>query len=156
MKRVLIATLAATLTLSACSGVREPRLNPFTWFGRSTETTPADSASTTPENVDPRPLVAQVLSMQVEHIPGGAILHVTGLPPSQGYWEADLVPLNEETPEDGVLSYRFHAAPPAAPTRTGTPQSREITAGRFLSEQTLQGVRRITVIGAGNSRSSSR
>lgn len=152
MRAPLLAVLAATLVLSACSGVRQSRLNPINWFGGSTE---QRVAVVTAEEVDPRPLVAEVTEMAVERMPGGAIVRAKGLPARQGYWDADLV-ADTAASADGVLVYQFRVAPPAGRTPAGTPPSREVTAGTFLSDQDLLGVRTIVVRGTLNQRSARR
>ncbi|MDJ0628839.1 MAG: hypothetical protein QNJ44_11315 [Rhodobacter sp.] len=142
----LIWALVLVATVAGCSRVAESRFNPFNWFGRSEQAT----AVTTNPNADPRPLIGQVIALRVEQVPGGAIVRATGLPNRQGYFDGALVPLNRELPQDGVLSYQFRISAPFQPTRVGTPQSREVLVGRFVSEQTLQGVRQIRVSGAAN------
>lgn len=161
MRKPLLAALSAALFLTACGTVRESRLNPFNWFGRSTEQPVAQTGGGDEETVvinDPRPLAQQILSMKVERIPGGAIVHATALPPTQGYWKADLIAENRGRPDEkGTLTLQFRAFQPVerdAPA--GTAVSREITAGLFLSDQDLQLVRTIVVKGAENQRSSRR
>ncbi|MDJ0827748.1 MAG: hypothetical protein QNJ16_19855 [Rhodobacter sp.] len=145
MGRLIVALMLVT-TVAACSRVAESRFNPFNWFGRSEQAT---VVATNP-NADPRPLIAQITSLQVEQVPSGAIIRATGLPNRQGFFDGDLVPLNAEAPQDGVLSYQFRISAPFVRTRVGTPQSREVLVGRFVSEQTLQGVRQIRVSGSAN------
>ncbi len=158
MKTPIAAVLAATLILSGCGGFRDSKLNPVNWFGRSSqgpvglEPDGGYAAATG----DFRALVGEVTSMEVNRIQGGALLSAAGLPPTQGWWDAELVPEADEKPVDGVLAYRFVVAEPRVTTRVSTPQSREVTAARFLSDQTLQGVSRIVVLGERNSRSSRR
>ena len=134
--------------LSGCATVRESRFNPFNWFG-------SDEESLSPIDVENerRPLVAEVTSLVVERAPGGAIVRATALPTSQGWYEPALVSLDPYgDPVDGVLSYAFRAVPPKTPTRVSTPQSRELSAGVFISNFTLDRVRVIQVTGARNSR----
>jgi hypothetical protein len=62
---------------------------------------------------------------------------------------------------DGGLNYTFLVSQPlpqtAVASRVSTPQSREITAGLFISNFKLgDDVRKITVTGTGNARSVSR
>lgn len=157
MRTPLLAALSAVMLLSACASMRDSRINPFNWFGRSQATETTTTAAPPPGGVvDDRPLVDQVVAMRVERAPGGAIVHAVALPPSQGYWKADLVPENDGRPVNGVLTVQFRAYSPPKPWPQGTEQSREITAGIFLSEQTLRGVRTIVVRGARNQRSSRR
>ena len=47
--------------------------------------------------------VLAVLTMTVEPIPGGAIVRASGLTPTQGWWNAELVP--RDLDENGVLVY---------------------------------------------------
>lgn len=149
MRSPLLACLAAALVLGACSTVRESRLNPFNWFGGSAEESVA-AAPARAVAADPRPLVDQVVEMSVERIPGGAIVHATGRPQRQGFWQADLVRARDAEAPEGVLVYEFRVAPPDRRTRLGTEPSREVTAGLFLSDQDLAQVRAIVVRGARN------
>ena len=156
MRLPIALLLVAALAVAGCGRIRDSRINPFNWFGRSapaaTVTTPAAD-----QPADPRALVAEVVAMEVTAQPGGAIVHATGLPPTQGWWQADLVAANGGVPVDGVLSYRFVVEPPPASTaRVSTPQSREVTAAVFVTERDLEGVRSITVIGASGSRTARR
>lgn len=143
--------LAVPLVLASC-GISETRLNPFNWFGGSEETTSAEPMQVV-EREDPRPLVAEITQLVIERTPGGAIIRVTGLPPTQGWYGADLVNANPDgEPFNGVMSYSLRAVPPATQTRVSTQQSRELTAAVFISDLTLSGVRVVQVTGAQNSR----
>lgn len=155
MKKLIAAFLIVTITVAGCGRIRDSKLNPFNWFGRSkAEQTVAVGANGIPQ--DPRPLVQQVTALEVARQPGGAIIRASGLPPTQGWWKADLLPASDGVAEDGVLTYRFVVAQPLEPRRSSTPQSRELTAAVFLSDIRLQDVRKIVVQGATNSLSSSR
>lgn len=157
MRKPLIAAVAALTLTGACSGLRESRLNPVNWFGRSTEAatvSPGPAAPAAP--ADGRVLVEQVTFMAVEPTPGGVILRATGLPPTQGWWDAELVAENDGLPVDGVLVFRFLVAPPPAPQPVSTPVSREVTAAVYISDIRLREVRRIIVRGALNERVSRR
>lgn len=157
MRTPLLAVLSIALLLGACGRVRDSQLNPFNWFGRSTEQQVVAQTAAGSQPSDPRPLVAQVLEMRVEQIPGGAIVHATGLPPRQGYWKAALVAENDGKPDEkGVLRLSFRAYQPLEATPQGSQPSREITAGLFLSNQDLEVVRSIIVRGAQNQRTSRR
>lgn len=154
MKTPITVALVATLALAGCGGFRESRLNPFNWFKSQRSGPPADDLLAA--NTDPRPLVAQVTRLEVRPTPTGAIVAAAGLPPTQGWWDAELVPENDGKPVDGVLTYRFVVKPPPYRARVSTPQSRELIAGAALSNIALRDVRRIVVAGAANSLSSSR
>lgn len=153
MRLPFVALLVVALALPACGGFRDSRLNPLNWFGRSQ---PMQTAAVvlpgTP--ADPRPLVAQVLSMSVEPLPGGAIVKATGLPPTQGHWAAELVALPLE--DGGRQVYEFRLAPPPDPTRASTQFSREVTAAVYLSDIKLAELSQIVVQGQLNARSSTR
>jgi len=142
----IILALMVVATLANCGRVSESRLNPFNWFGRSEK---AEVVTGAP-NADPRRLVPQIISLRVEAVPGGAIIRATGLPPRQGFYDGALLPVGGEFAKDGILSYEFRASAPLGQTRTSTQQSREIIVGRFVSDQTLNGVRQIRVSAAGN------
>ena len=49
-----------------------------------------------------------------------------------------------------LLTYQLRATPPLEPTRVGTPQSREVIEGLFVSEQTLEGIVQIRVLAETN------
>ncbi|PQO24392.1 hypothetical protein C2I36_03095 [Rhodobacteraceae bacterium WD3A24] len=148
----MLAALAAVLLLGACGSAGESRLNPLNWFDGSR----AEPVSLEPEGgwqgetVDNRALVAEVTALAVERMPGGAIIRATGLTPSQGWWDVELV--EDETTEPEVLAYRLVAAPPRASTEVSTAASRRVTAAVFVSNRDLARVRRIVVRGQSNQR----
>lgn len=154
MKTPLLAAMTALLVLGACSTVRESRLNPFGWFGGSQSETPG----LMPESsvIDNRALVDQVLNLRVEQVPGGAIIHATGLTRTQGWWDAELVAQNHGRPQAGELTYHFRVAAPRSQTRVSTEASRRVTAAQYVPQQVLDQVRRVVVVGAGNQQVSSR
>lgn len=147
----IIAALTLVSFLSACGGVRDSRLNPFNWFGRDKE-----EIVLAAEVIDPRGLVFQIVSLKVDRLPDGAIIHVVGLPETQGYFAAELVPLNGEFPDKGTLVYEFRLVSPPTQTPVGNTRSREILAAHFVSTQTLGGVRRIQIIAQSNRRTVNR
>lgn len=149
IKRPLLAALALTVTISACGRVADSRLNPFNWFGRDRAETVAVEAEAA--TADGRQLVAQVVELAVDATPGGAIVRAVGLPPTQGFWDAELVRINSADPT--AIVYEFRVLPPLEPRRQSTQQSREIIAGASLTNGALAGVRSVTVRGLQNQRS---
>jgi hypothetical protein len=131
--------------LAAC----ETRLNPLNWFGGAEEERVVVDQEAVRDPNDPRDLVATVASLNVDALPGnsGAILRAVGVPPTQGFWEAELV---EVPGEEGQLVYEFRVFPPAGRADAGPQPSREIVAGAELNRFDLQGIRTITVRGAAN------
>ena len=154
LPRTLIAALAAVSVLGACATVRDSRINPLNWFGRSTEARAVASTTVAPA-ADPRIAIAQVTELVVEPVPGGAIIRATGVPATQGHWDASLV---REPAEEGSseLVYRFLVQPPPVPRPAGTPVSRAVTVAVFANDFRLEGIRRITVTGETNARSVNR
>ena len=151
MQRRVLLGLGATLVVASCGRIRESRLNPFNWFGRARQ---REAVPATEAPADPRLLVAQVVSLSVDPYSTGAIVRAKGIPPSQGWWEAELVarPLDE----NGVLVYDFRVFPPLIDTPEGTPRSREITVAASLSTVALDPIREIVVQGETNALSSRR
>jgi hypothetical protein len=141
-----IAILACLLVLTACG---QSRLNPLNWFKRSApvETT---LVAATPE--DARALVADVLTLDIDQLPGGAILRATGRTEVQGYWEAELVLREGPDADPAKPVYDFRAFPPVGARDVNTPQSREVTVAVYLSDIDLNGVQTITVQGAADAR----
>lgn len=148
MKRAWV--LVTVLALSGC-GFGQSRFNPFNWFGPPRSGLPV-SIYTAP--VDPRGLVATVLTLKVEPYPGGAIVRATGLPPTQGYWAAALV----LQPYDGKghLVYQFRISQPKTPAPAGSQPSRQVTVAANATEFQLQDITSIEVQGAGNALSAHR
>ncbi len=156
MSKPLLAGLALALVLGGCGTVRESRVNPFNWFGQSQEEVTLAPRGGWSGVVDNRALVAEVSEMAVERFPGGAIVRAAGITSTQGWWDAELVALNDGRPVDGVLTYEFRIAAPRTPTRVSTPQSRTVSAAVRVSDRRLEGVRSIVVRGAQNARSAQR
>ena len=150
MARALILVTVLGLALSGC-GFGKSRFNPFNWFGPPRVGTPVAIYSAP---VDPRGLVQQVLTLKVEPYPGGAIVRATGLPPTQGFWDASLVLL----PDDGKghLIYEFRIAAPKVPAPAGSQPSREVVVAVNATDFQLQDVNSIEVKGASNGLSAHR
>ncbi|MFN3953505.1 MAG: hypothetical protein ACK4LQ_03570 [Pararhodobacter sp.] len=148
MKRPLLALLAVSI-LASCGSIRDSRMNPFNWFGASRE---ESRLGPTAREIDNRLLVAQVTALVVERTSTGAILRAEGLTPTQGWWDAELLPATQR-PVDGVMTYRFVVAAPRETTRVSTPQSRSVSVAVALSVAQLEEISRIVVEGAQNSRS---
>jgi hypothetical protein len=146
----LSLALACTLILAGCGGFRESRLNPFNWFGRSrvVETQVVDTTVAP----DGRQLVADVTLMQVDPLPGGAIIRARGRAPTQGYWDAELVLRAGPDADPAAPVYDFRIFPPVAQAASGTPQSREVDVALYLSDVQLARITAITVQGANNAR----
>lgn len=143
--------LGLAVALAGCGAIGKSKLNPFNWFKKSE---PRETIVLPGEKNDPRPLVDTVLSMQVEPIPGGAVVRARGVTPTQGWWNAELVP--QDLDDKGVLVYEFRLVPPTDRTDVNTQQSREIDVAVYLSDTKLAPVREIVVQGAKNARSARR
>jgi hypothetical protein len=125
------------------------RLPGLGWFGSNTVDPVTEARAILEE-----PLVDQVVSIEVAPTPTGAIVSAVGLPPTQGYWDADLVEV--PTQEAGTLLLEFRLLPPIEPARVGTQPSREVLAGTMISDQDLAGIRTIRVQAARNAAASRR
>jgi hypothetical protein len=143
--------LSLVAAAAGCGRIGQSKLNPFNWFRRSE---PRERIVLPAKGADQRELVAAVVSMSVEPMPGGAIVRARGETPTQGWWEAELVPL--PVSEDGVLVYEFRLSPPKTRTDVNTPQSRQLDAAIYISDYKLGAVREIVVQGATNARVSRR
>ena len=151
--RFLGAMVLAFGLLSGCATIGESRLNPFNWFGSDEEET-LDPIAVENER---RPLVSEITNLVIERTPGGAIVRVTGVVPSQGWFAPALVNLDPfGNAVNGVMSYSFRAVPPKEPTRVSTAQSRELSAAVYISNAALRNVQVIQVTGARNSRAARR
>lgn len=147
MLRALVV-LSLILSLSACG----TRLNPLNWFGgeREQRIRVDPDAAARDVVVDGRVLVTEIIQLSVEQTTAGAIIRATGVTPSQGYFNAELVEV--EGTETGLV-YEFRAA---APIGNATPGVQQIVAGTTLTVGRLAGIRSITVVAQANNRSVNR
>ncbi|MBM7069694.1 hypothetical protein [Actibacterium sp. 188UL27-1] len=156
MNRSLLAGLAILMLVTGCATVRDSRLNPFNWFGRSqaqpTTLLPDDAEQ---QIADRRILVDDVIALRIDRTPEGALVSAIGVPPTQGFWDAELVPTTrDEAPDaNGVLVYDFRIARPFERQRVSTQPSREVSVGHFISNVRLERVRTILVRGQRTQRS---
>lgn len=166
MRKSVLALLVAGMTLTSCGAIRDSRINPFNWFGRSQAEAPRAEGSTNPlipertmfqrrrgPEVYLGRAVDQIVEMRVERAAGGAVLRVKGIAATQGSFDVRLTD-DDETP-DGTLSYTLRALVPPG-QRVGTAPSREVVAARFITDKELAGIRKIVVNGGRNARSSRR
>jgi hypothetical protein len=149
--RILIM-FGLLLSLAACSGDgvgSASGLNPFNWYnGGTPETLTPKGGYVTAAN-DYRPLADQLTDLSVERTASGLVITATALMPTQGWYFAELLRVNEDNATEAI--YEFHVLDPYGTTRVSTPRSREITAGAFLSTDEAAGIRTIRVIAARNS-----
>ncbi|SIN97301.1 hypothetical protein [Vannielia litorea] len=157
MTKPLLAAMVLVTAISGCSRLAESRINPFNWFGGSRSEARTVQSVQTVTVRDSRQLVTQVTRMSVERTPGGAIVTAVGLPPSQGYWDAELVPATPDgLPRNGVMVYDFRIERPLEFQAQGTPRSREVTVAVHLSTIDLAAINTIVVRGQANQRSAGR
>lgn len=155
MRIALPAAFTAVLLIAACGQGGGSGWNPLNWFQASARVETMEAAPPVPG--DPRPRVDQVIALSVDPMAGGAIVRAVGLPPTQGFWQAELVRAEDAAEDsDGRIIFDFLIIPPPAPLRVSTQASREITAGAFVSNRDLQASREIIVRGERSSRSSRR
>lgn len=161
MLRPILLGFAIVLTLAGCARISDSRLNPFNWFGDSREAAAADPAERrplVPEGrrvvvTDARPLVTQVTALTVDRTAAGAVVRATGLAPTQGFFNAQLVNAGVA---NGVLTLDFRAQAPTGFEAVGTARSRQITAAYVIGSNDLAGIRTVRVQAAENARTSGR
>lgn len=97
-----------------------------------------------PPQLLPAPTPAAAISgIDVARSSAGLLVTVTAVAPTQGYWNAGLVPRAADAP--GQLAFAFVANPPPGPAPVLTERSREITVATHLGQRDLGGIREITV-----------
>lgn len=150
-------TVVLLCTLGLLAGCGESRLNPFNWFGAPAPQTLEPDVGYAKAAADNRAMAAEVTALKVEQVHGGVILRATAVPPTQGWWDAELRPVEQAgafkgEAVDGVLSFELVLSQPLAQAQTGAPQSREIEVGKFISVYDLTDVQQISVSGANGAR----
>ncbi len=171
MRKSVSILMISALVLAGCGGVRDSRLNPFNWFGRSKAERVVTASDGTQNPLIPERSggflrraeipyagvpVDVIKDLRIERAAGGAIIRVLAVSATQGAYDVTLKADNDGEPVDGVLSYTLLAEYPAGRKRVGPESGREIAAAVFVSDVQLDGVRKIRVVGAKNARSSSR
>ncbi|WGW02687.1 hypothetical protein [Tropicibacter oceani] len=167
MKKSVTVLVLSTLVLTSCGGLRDSRLNPMNWFGRSTSQPVASESVDNP--LIPRrrvsifrsnqpeayqgTLIGEVTELLVERRPGGAIIRATGVSDRQGPFELRLVKVDAESDAD-TLTYDFRALQINA--AQGSSNSRTFTVALWLTDQQLAGIRDIRVKSRSNIRTSRR
>ncbi len=108
---------------------------------------------TGPERVLPDAVqVAGLREASVERAFGGVILRVTGIAPTQGYFNAMLRPENGGQPDAaGIMTVTLVAVPPPAPEAVGPERTRLLLAGAFLQDRDLRDIRGFRVVAGGTS-----
>lgn len=149
MSRALLALLVLTLTLAACGGVRESRMNPRNWFNRSQA---EPSLGPVRDTEDRRPLVPSVSALSVERTSTGAIVRAEAVMPAAGWFDPELVAENNGRPVDGVMTYRFVAARPLEAVAVSATAPRTLVAAATISGYDLEMIREVVVMGAENTR----
>ncbi len=161
MRIILTSVLVSALVLPGCGALRDSRINPANWFGKSrveaspqtpsNPLVPTKSGFSRPETVYQGIPVQQILALKVERAAGGAVVRVTGLSSTLGAYDVRLEPV--EGNSANVLEFTLKAAYSVRSRPTAPASSREVVAATFVSDIELEGVRTIRVIGADNARS---
>ena len=98
----------------------------------------------------------QITALAVERTSDGAIIRVTGQTLRQDAFDVRLVPEQPvDAPVNGVLSYELRAVQPSDAPQ-GPARTRQVQAGVFVSNQTLERVTGVRVRGLRNERLSRR
>lgn len=153
-----IGTFLILGILAGCSGFSDSRMNPLNWFGNaeSEAVSEGESERVDPALLDERPLVSGVQNLILEPVPGGVILRVDGVVPTQGYFGGELVALADEQPIDGAIVYLLRVSAPEVAQPIGSEANRTIRVGRFIPDRSLILVRSIVVRSASNQLRTSR
>lgn len=173
MRNLVTVLMISSLGLAGCSGFRDSGANPANWFGKSSTvqrpSAPADGTNPLiPEEsaggiLSRRPSaeiylgtpIYAVQRVEINRSSGGAIVKATGVSLRQGAFDVRLVPQNRGEPVNGVLTFTMQAIQPQD-TPQGSELSRRITAGQFVSAQTLEQVQEVRVLSQASTATSRR
>lgn len=169
MQKSIAVLLTGAFVLTSCGAIRDSRVNPLNWFGRSDEVRREVEAETVNPLIpvedkvrinqkkdaeDTRVLLETVTELQVVRTATGAIIQASGLPSRQGAFDVLLRP-NEDA-EDGVLELEFLVNYPEFATRKGSEFSRTVTAAYSINSFELRDTQLIRVVGTQNARETRR
>jgi hypothetical protein len=97
---------------------------------------------------DPEPVALQTAVL--ERALHGVIVRVEAVAPTQGYYSATLVPLNDGEPDAaGIVTFQLVAMPPPEAQAAGPARTRTMSAATFLPTLGLKNVRAVRVAGVG-------
>ncbi|MDE0589373.1 hypothetical protein OU789_05500 [Halocynthiibacter sp. C4] len=156
MKNQTLALATCALFLAGCSSVSDSNYNPLNWFDGDSSDQQLEPEEGYVTVTDPRNLIADVRELRIEPTQGGVVVAAMGMPPTQGYYRADLISPTNNIPENGTLTLEFRAAKPPTQQPVSTELSREVWVAYFLSNIELRNIRQIRVVGANNSRTKSK
>ncbi|MEM9438566.1 MAG: hypothetical protein AAGA15_16180 [Pseudomonadota bacterium] len=149
--RVISIMLIAALTTGGCARVSESRLNPLNWFGeeetpQAEAAQPADLQPLVPpsrviQQVEGRPLVAQISELEVTPTLGGVIVRATGTATAAGAYSAQLT---TAAVTDSEINLDFRAF------QGRGPGGGSVAVARFVSDEELGSARTISVRSASN------
>ncbi len=150
-RNLLLAALAPLLF--ACGGFDEnaSTLNPVNWFGakEKDKETPAQEAAEVQQD-----LVLDIVDLRIDPLADGAVIILaSGIPPTHEYWNGELVPLNQEKPVEGTLTYEFRVSSTTELVNERKPETPNAIALRTVTSQRLEEVAQIVVLAQNNSRS---
>ena len=98
----------------------------------------------------PEPVQIPLRTATLERALHGVIVRIDAVAPTQGYYSATLVPVNDGRPDQaGIVTFRLVAVPPAAPQAVGPERTRKMTAAAFMPTLALKSARAIRVAGGG-------
>jgi hypothetical protein len=153
MGKRLFAAMAVLVLVTGCARLADSRFNPVNWFGAS-EAQPVNTLIPREANftgaIETSVQIPELTSMNVDRMPGGAILTAEGVTVTQGFWDATLVEVEQgaEGAEPGALVFDFRVERPYRRHPVGAVPTRTVSAGTYLSDVKMRGVTRIIVRGA--------
>ena len=150
MRRIVVPLLLLSL-VGACSQISSSRLNPTNWL-RDQEGPPSlipeeNMISGLAKREYAGTPIYQIADLKLDPTSDGKILIVTAYATRAGAANAKFEAV--ETAPAGELHFVLNAEVDIR-LPVGTPQNRQLTAGKFLSTGTLDSIRKIVIIGETN------
>lgn len=99
----------------------------------------------------PDPVPLPMRTAVAERALNGVILRATGVSATQGYYGAQLVPVNNGAPDAaGIVTLELMAFPPTESQAIGPERTRTLSAAAFYSNQALRKIKAFRVKGGTN------